>query len=74
MDQEKSMSKPLVELKREARSAAEHRGHFLMPFSKISARLHLGICRRCGSRVQIIHGATGDEQPIGGDAVSNNCA
>lgn len=67
------MKRPLAELKREAREAALTRGHDLMHFSKISARLHEATCSKCKRKVQINTSPTANEIDIGGEPLAVDC-
>jgi len=61
------------ELKREAREAATSRGHDLMHFAKLSARLHVATCSRCKRMVQINGAPTANEIDIGGELLMVDC-
>jgi len=67
------MKKSLPELKREAREAATSRGHDLMHFAKLSARLHVATCSRCKRMVQINGAPTANEIDIGGELLMVDC-
>lgn len=67
------MKRPLSELKREAREAASSRGHDLMHFAKISARLHSASCSKCKRMVQINTSPGPNEIDIGGEVVAVDC-
>jgi hypothetical protein len=67
------MKRTLAELKREAREAASTRGHDLMHFSKISARLHEATCSKCKRKVQINTDPTANEIDIGGEPLAVDC-
>lgn len=68
------MSRSLAELKREAREAAQAHGHELLHFAKVSARLHVAQCSRCGRQVQINSRPTGEEVEIGGEPIKTECS
>lgn len=68
------MKKSLSELKREAREAASFRGHDLMHFAKVSARLHTATCSKCKRTVQINTAPGPNEIDIGGEPVAVECS
>ena len=67
------MKRSLAELKREAREAAADRGHDLMHFAKVSARIHVAMCAKCKRQVQINTSPVPNEIDIGGEAVALDC-
>lgn len=67
------MKKSLSELKREARETASTRGHDLMHFAKVSARLHFATCSKCKRMVQINTAPVPTETELCGELLTVDC-
>ena len=69
------MSKKVQRLKKEARLAAQRRGHYLEPFHQVAN--HLGafssVCVKCGMGVQVRLYPLPNEIDIGGECVALSC-
>ena len=63
----------LNRLKREARDAAEWRGHTLARFRASDTRYHFAQCTQCNQGVSVTLTPRPNEIDIGGEAVALNC-